>query len=378
MTSGGESVLYRQVYEDLRRRIAEGEYSVGDRLPSEVELSERYAVSVITTKRALELLRADGLIMRRPRLGTFVTSTMADSAAEPEVVHPAIRSSSTSVIGCVVTNFDDAFGTQVLEGVLAAAGTAEHILLMRTMGDGAVEDEAIRSLTDSGVAGLILQPSSSEYIPPAALELVARRFPLTILDRVFDGVPVTSVRSDNIAGGVVATEHLIALGHGHIGFVSAASHVSTTDERRTGYIRAHAAHHLALDQAAQLTSLGSTTPGTEATTQEDVAVLVEFIRARPDVTAYVAAEYNLALLLRDACEQLGRRVPEDVSIVCFDHPEAHFDSRLFRFTHVRQQQHELGRRALLSVRRQISAPQDAEKIMLPIDLVPGGSVSPVR
>jgi DNA-binding GntR family transcriptional regulator len=61
-------VLYQQVYDTLRGRILDGRYAVGDKLPSEAELSEEHSVSAITVKRALDLLRADGLIVRRPRL----------------------------------------------------------------------------------------------------------------------------------------------------------------------------------------------------------------------------------------------------------------------------------------------------------------------
>lgn len=68
-------MLYKQVYESLREAIAQGTYPVGDKLPSEAELSKRFDVSPITVKRALELLRTDGMIMRRPRIGTVVTSS---------------------------------------------------------------------------------------------------------------------------------------------------------------------------------------------------------------------------------------------------------------------------------------------------------------
>jgi DNA-binding LacI/PurR family transcriptional regulator len=366
-------VLYQQVYDTLRGRILDGRYAVGDKLPSEAELSEEHSVSAITVKRALDLLRADGLIVRRPRLGTFVTSatpTGAPAAAPP--------GAGRDLIGCVLTNFDDTFGSHVLEGLLAGAGTADHLVLMRSSGDTDAEDAAIRSLVAAGVSGLVLQPSSSEYIPPAALELVTRRFPLVILDRLFDGIPVSAVRSDNLAGAIAATEHLIDLGHRAVGFISAESHVSTTDERRNGWVHAHAARNLALDGTAELRAVRSTVPGSTVEPEQDVALLAEFVREHPQVTAYLVAEYNIALLLRAACERLGLRVPQDVSVVCFDHPDAFFDAGLFRFTHVRQQQRVLGERAVDGVRRQRAEAGLVERVVLPTELVPGASTAPPR
>ncbi len=188
-------MLYKRVYESLRLAITNGTYPVGERLPSEAELSKQFDVSAITVKRALELLRSEGMIMRRPRIGTVVTSATATTvpAAGSEV--------STRLLGCVLTSFDDTFGNKIIEGILAAAGADTHVIFKRSGGDLAEEDACIRSLVDAGVEGLVLLPSSSEYIPPAALELVARRFPLVILDRLFDGIPVSAVCSDNLGGG---------------------------------------------------------------------------------------------------------------------------------------------------------------------------------
>ncbi|WP_166426820.1 GntR family transcriptional regulator [Labedella populi] len=366
-------VLYRQVYDALRARIVDGRYAVGDKLPSEAELSEEYSVSAITVKRALDLLRTDGFIVRRPRLGTFVTSATPNGTTPTE---PAPR--TRPLIGCVVTNFDDTFGSRVVEGLLSGAGVDDPVILMRSMGDHDLEDASIRSLIDSGVSGLVLQPSSSEFIPPAALELVTRRFPLVILDRVFDGIPVSAVRSDNLAGAMSATEHLLTLGHRSVGFLSAASHVSSSEERRNGWVHAHAAFHRPLDDTAELRTLDSTIPGSTTSAEDDIQRIVAFVREHPHVTAYLAAEYNIALLLREACRRLGLSIPDDVSVVCFDHPDAAFDASLFRFTHVRQQQSAIGERAIDAVRAQIAAPGSIEKVLLPTELVLGASTAPPR
>lgn len=364
-------MLYRQVYDALRGRILEGRYAVGDKLPSEAELSEEYSVSSITVKRALDLLRTDGLIVRRPRLGTFVTSATPTGTANAATPAPRTR----PLIGCVVTNFDDTFGSRVVEGLLSGAGVDDPVVLMRSMGDHDLEDASIRSLIESGISGLVLQPSSSEFIPPAALELVTKRFPLVILDRVFDGIPVSAVRSDNLAGAMAATGHLFELGHQAVGFLSAASHVSSSEERRNGWVHAHAAFHHTLDETAELRTLDSTIPGSTTSAEQDIERLQDFVSAHPHVTAYLAGEYNIALMLREACRRLGLSIPDDISVVCFDHPDAAFDAGLFRFTHVRQQQTAIGERAIEAVRAQIAAPGSIERVLLPTELVEGASTA---
>jgi GntR family transcriptional regulator len=63
---------HEQISTWLREEIESGAYQVDERLPSENELCERFEVSRITVRRALQTLEADGFIYRRQGLGSFV------------------------------------------------------------------------------------------------------------------------------------------------------------------------------------------------------------------------------------------------------------------------------------------------------------------
>ncbi len=69
-------IRYQSIAEDLRQRLSEGEFAASGLLPSEAALSDRYEVSRVTVRRALESLRADGLVESRQGFGWLV-------AAEP-------------------------------------------------------------------------------------------------------------------------------------------------------------------------------------------------------------------------------------------------------------------------------------------------------
>ena len=62
---------YRQIAEILRGRIASGELKKGARI-TELELTETYEVARNTARRALAVLREDGLIMTVPQRGSYV------------------------------------------------------------------------------------------------------------------------------------------------------------------------------------------------------------------------------------------------------------------------------------------------------------------
>src|SRR4051812_12939860 len=63
---------YLELADALRARLAVGNHAAGGALPSEAQLGREYAVSRVTVRRALELLRAEGLVTSRQGAGWFV------------------------------------------------------------------------------------------------------------------------------------------------------------------------------------------------------------------------------------------------------------------------------------------------------------------
>ena len=64
---------YRQIAAILRRRIEAGEYAPDTRIPTESELVEAFEVARTTARRAVEVLRNDGLVYTVPQRGTYVS-----------------------------------------------------------------------------------------------------------------------------------------------------------------------------------------------------------------------------------------------------------------------------------------------------------------
>ncbi|AEB07790.1 transcriptional regulator, GntR family [Coriobacterium glomerans PW2] len=63
---------YKLIADTLRKRITSGDYKIGDRLPREAALVKAYNASRITIRRALDELRAEGLIYKIQGAGTFI------------------------------------------------------------------------------------------------------------------------------------------------------------------------------------------------------------------------------------------------------------------------------------------------------------------
>jgi GntR family transcriptional regulator len=63
---------YDRIASDLRRQIQTGDLAPGARMPAETTLKDEYDVSLLTMRRALDVLEMEGLIEKRHGLGNFV------------------------------------------------------------------------------------------------------------------------------------------------------------------------------------------------------------------------------------------------------------------------------------------------------------------
>ncbi|WP_434362620.1 FadR family transcriptional regulator [Parasalinivibrio latis] len=67
--------LSDQIYDELQRRIVEGVYCIGDKIPSESELSADFSSSRSIIREALARLKSDGVLESRRGSGTFIATT---------------------------------------------------------------------------------------------------------------------------------------------------------------------------------------------------------------------------------------------------------------------------------------------------------------
>jgi GntR family transcriptional regulator len=79
------ALLHEQVAAEIRRAIADGEASPGERLPPARHLAAVMGVNTNTVLRALRILRDEGLLEMRPRRGIHVVGTPTESAVRNRV-----------------------------------------------------------------------------------------------------------------------------------------------------------------------------------------------------------------------------------------------------------------------------------------------------
>jgi len=379
MTNDVSQPLYQQIYQDLLSGIRAGTWKEGDRLPSEKELADQYGVSRITSKKALEMLSTAGCIQRIPGKGSFVQQATSAGMAAVDGTTLSGRGSDRSrplLIGLIMPDFDATYGIGLLAGVeKACAEQGIFLILRRSYGDQTMEERSIEEVMLLGVDGILIMPVHGEHYAPKILRLILEGFPLVFVDRRLRGLNAPFVGTDNLEAARRATDYLLDAGHRCISFLSpSCDHNTAIEDRTEGFVKSHAAHGIAIDESLWLSNLTATLPGrsTEEGIAHDIRAIQDLIGTHKEITCLFAAEYNIALLASSAVRSLGLRIPEDISLVCFDSPGNFMHDHAF--THLRQRETYMGETAVDLLLRQIRRePGPTESILLEADLVLGSS-----
>lgn len=335
--------LYEQLYNYVADAIHTGTLKPNDRVPSEKELAEQFNVSRITSKKALERLYQDGLIDRIRGKGSFVAETPVPQESRKSTNRNEGHVAS-KLIGVIVPDYSDSYGLRLVQAIEEqSAKEGYHIVIRRSYGMQDREEDAIRSLTQLDVSGLIIFPVHGDYYNQELLRLVLGGFPVVLVDRYLKGIPASTVYTDNHSASKRLTQHLLQKGHREIAFVSPpAENTSTIEERIQGFQEALREQGTSLNPDYVLTSLYSTLPTAldRERIARDKATLREFIESCPVVTAVVACEYNLALMTQQVVDELERAC----EVVCFDSPDSPLTPS--QFTHIQQNEAKMGRTAV--------------------------------
>jgi GntR family transcriptional regulator len=89
--------LYEQVADDLRQKIRNAQYVVGDPLPSTAKLMEDYGVSITVARAAVRALQNEGLAIGQPGKGVFVRNVPDDRDSRGVDVHDRLDELAATV-----------------------------------------------------------------------------------------------------------------------------------------------------------------------------------------------------------------------------------------------------------------------------------------
>jgi LacI family transcriptional regulator len=237
-------------------------------------------------------------------------------------------------LGLALADLANPFFVDVALGAEAEAKRlGVGVVMIHNGEDAGREQDNLDVLVQQRVHGIMIAPVHTD---DSALDrLDARDIPLVYVDRVADQSVRCWVKTDDHAGGRLAGEHLIALGHRDIAFVGNLGTSAQVDHRFEGFAAALSEAGVAPRRLA--TSDWRIPDGRQAAS--DLAGAGEL------PTAIMCGNDLIALGLLLEFAGRGIRVPDDVSVVGFD-DLSWSEAATVPLTTVRQPREELGSRAV--------------------------------
>ena len=252
------------------------------------------------------VLNADPTIRIRPETRARVMESARLLRYAPNSAGRSLRRARSHLLALVVPDVTNATFTDLVNGVESRALDHGYSVLLASsprMQPGS--DGFTRLLDERVVDGVLLQKDDG-----APAELVARALThpeRTVLINTGPVPGTTTIALDDEAAGALAAEHLIELGHRHIGFIGGVPTSDTSARRQQGVAAAleRAGERLAPEH---LTQLGYT----YRSGRDAVRLLLS---RRPAPTALVVGNVNAGIGVLAEAHQMGVSVPSELSVV---------------------------------------------------------------
>jgi LacI family transcriptional regulator len=266
-------------------------------------VAQRAGVSLSTVSRILN--------------GTAVVSETKKRAVEeaiealdfvPNPMARGLAGGRTFSIGVITQAIDSPFFGVSLRGIedeLDKGGYSP--LFMSAHWDAALEARCVQTLRSRRVDGIIVLTGR---LSDKALRATAKQLPIVVTGRDLKAPGLFAINFDNFGGGLLATRHLLSLGHRRIAFITGDALNPDSNERLRGY-------RAALDETGvpfvpELVVAGNYS-------EKSGAQAIEQLRRDGHAfSAVFAANDQMANGAALALYRSGRRIPHDVSLVGFD------------------------------------------------------------
>lgn len=307
------------------------------------EVAARAKVSIATVSRVLN--KSDKVV---PETSAIVEQALRDLGYRPSRVARRLRMNNgrAHLVGLIIPDIQNPFYAEIARGVEDAAYAAKYALLLCNSDENPDKERFyLDVMRDESVDGIVLPPFDDTDF--AVIEMVKTGMPVVCVDRSLAKVKTDLVEVDNYQGALEAVNHLLDKGHTAIALIEGRTQVSTSRERRRGYLDALAARGIA--PRKEFMRAGDFK-------QESGRVLAtELLGLRKPPTALFVCNNLMTVGALAGLHQRGLRVPGDVAVVGFDDlPWA--EALDPPPTVVRQPAHEVGRQAMELLLKRIMDP----------------------
>lgn len=267
------------------------------------DVAKTAGVSVSTVSRVL-----NGKVDVASDTQDRILSVIDDLGYTTNLAARSMRSQKKNLVGLIMPDIAYPFAIEVMKGVNRAIAESEFDLLVYTTGDvrksgrASHEQKYVSLLTNSISDGVIIvAPVAGEFKIDA---------PIVSIDPLASNPNYPAVHATNYQGAMDAMEYLIGLGHKRIGFISGRAELESSNRRLKGYREALEKANIPIDES--LIASGDYTTATGVTGMRQLLAL-----EKPP-TAIFASNDQMAMGVYQVAEEIGMRIPDDLSVIGFD------------------------------------------------------------
>jgi LacI family transcriptional regulator len=321
------------------------------------EVARRARVSIATVSRTI-----NGVPTVTPQLSRRVWKVIKELGYYPNTQARALVSGRSRIFGLIVSEITNPFFPEIVQGFEDIAVQHNYeILTTSTIHDPKRMALSVRRMIERRVEGVAIVTFGMEE--ELFDDLKSRQVPLVFID-VGPSLPrISNIRIDYVHGIRQAVQHLAALRHQGIAFISGPLVLKTAVARQRAFLQAMEEVGLSVESKYQIEGNHTMEGGIDA--------LKQLLKLPKPPTAVLCSNDMTAIgVMRQAYEE-GIKIPDDLSVIGFD------DIRLAQFiipplTTVKMSQTEIARlafHALLSELQRKSALPDGSEYVLRTSLV---------
>ncbi|MGL5915483.1 MAG: LacI family DNA-binding transcriptional regulator [Culicoidibacterales bacterium] len=291
----------------------------------------------------------------------------------PNMIAKNLSQKKTKIIAFLFSNFEDVnsqdgVAFRLMQGAFVQIAKEEYELVVFTTTQAQQQSRSYYQFCrERNVAGVIIHGvrTTDHYLQ----EIINSDIPCLIIDTRLVGEKVSSLGIDNIEAAKTLVESLIAKGHKEIGLIGGNHFAVVTEERELGYQQALKAAKLPIRPEAMMIANFSE--------QEAYQLAERYLKVNPQITAVFCMSDLMAIGFMQRCQELGVKIPQDLSIVGFD------DIDLARYvtpklTTINQNFHDFGSEACKMLIELIETSKKGSHKFLMYKLVDRGSVNVVQ
>ncbi|MBV8584961.1 MAG: LacI family DNA-binding transcriptional regulator [Verrucomicrobia bacterium] len=276
---------------------------------------------------------------------------------QPNLLAGSLRAQRSYTVGVVIPSITNPFYPELVRGIEdEAQGRGYTVFLCNSDENPEKAANYLQLLRRQRIAGLVAVAFTGyEGWTLALRNVAAQGIPVVVLQGVSrPSEDVVHITADDEAGFVLATSHLLDLGHQRIGMILPPPEAGGESPRLVGFLRAHAVRGKKVQPELLV-------PGGWHVTEGQTAAGQLMSLSRPP-TAIVAANDMAAIGAITRLKELGYRVPEDVAVVGCDNIDISewYDPAL---TTVDQPHYQMGRKAMVAMLRRLEDPSAPAEVV---------------